>query len=301
MDSTGPICPRQPLAANQTCDRNLGNYSHTNWPQHSSIEMEAQMTAGVSPSAVYQCDTATRHMETVASGRPMEKSCDHSLESCGVLAFMSSSDSVELSPKSRGREGDREDLENCGTLVFMSSANSIGSSTVPIGTQIAWETSNSAPAATTAVCAGTTLAHTGSQEVAKTQNNTLINFSTTADETEGTVRGGVTPSVSTESNKLREKTYGGKTVGLGAVRELASLSHRTSSTGQRQSSAATVGGFSNPFSGEERCSHLVSEGTPQEQARPAHTVQEYFPPPVKVSLTAQPMASDQQSSVPTSL
>ena len=317
VDSTGASSPpRQPLATDQAGGGTIGKNLHKlNHQQHVAIEMESlsQPMGAVYPDVVCQCDTTRTDRGTAATGgrklgKATEKSCDHDLESCGILAYMNSSNSIELHRhESREREeSDKNDLENCGTLVFMSSANSIPSRTVPTGTPITCDISDSATT-TAAVCADTTVERSHCYEMATTQNDTLINFSRTADESLDGVRGGVTPSVSTESNKLREKTYekmtrSGKTAGFKALRELASLSHETSSSAAaEQSGATTIVGFSNPLSGDERCSHLISEGFTQEQPRPTHTAEEYFPPPVQVSLTAQPMVCEHKSSTQTPL
>lgn len=201
----------------------------------------------------------------------MEKINYDDIESCGMLAFMSSVNSI--SPPSGvddcpslveekqccDQESNAHDIESCGTLAFMSSANSITSSGVPTGTLITQEGD----------------LHTGSFVCANSslQGDVDVPVLVNPDpKREGVcVVGGVTPSASSESNKLREKQYemlikSGNTVGIRALRQLSRTTASTTS-------------FSNS----------LCEGETASENQPTHLAWQSLPlAPIHGSLTAVP-------------
>ena len=261
-----------------------------------------------------------RGPETHATTRDImcEGSYDQGLENCGVLAFMSSANSVTSSTlvcansslmkpdssqainlrdasavyfKQTGA-GCNQDIESCGTLAFMSSANSITSIDVPAERQIT--RGDGGEHASTVACANRSLV----QADVMTQRDFSVYLSPKSDRTETadseTVCGGrVPPPTSTTNAVLQEKVYdapskrSGSTEDLKALeRELSPL-HQQLSAGKGTSSVAAVHGFPNPLCPEEDDSRLVGSGLPF-TLRPAHVAQQSFPPLIQVSLTSQP-------------
>ena len=240
--------------------------------------------------------------------RPEESRCEHDVENGGILAFMSSANdiaSVEGSSlASIEKKGNRsghtaavsvlEDLENCGTLAFMSSANSISTSGVPTGVQITDDENGGERSAL--VCGSDSLIDPNSlggaaAAVSDTQRDVSIRASRNTEEGVGgpSVGGGVNPT--TESDKLREKGYemlikSGNTVGLRALKQLSAFTQQSSPPAERRredTAAAGFHGYSNTLSvWERRQLHLA-----QELRTTRRDVWEYFPPPVKRSLTAR--------------
>ena len=212
-----------------------------------------QRKAPWDPAVAY---TLSRSIENLTENRgeeackPSRSNEDH--ENWSRLAFTLSSSSIASVERSS------DDIANCGTLAFMSSANSIATNTVPRGAPI---TQGSGLSATSTVeCGNVTQDYM--TLIAREENEFCID--------------GVSPSIGTESNELREKNYhmmmsSGNTVGRNALRQLYQVSRRQNGI------TTAVGSFSNPLESSG------AEPVGEEQLRPA---QETFPPPVQMSLTS---------------
>ena len=236
----------------------------------------------------------------------------HDQENCGILAFMSSANSVTSSAivcansslmkpdtsqatNLRGLSavysrqtggGCNQDIESCGTLAFMSSANSITSIDVPAERQITCGDGGE-HATSAVVCANRSLV----EPYAMTQRDYLSDLTETEDSE--TVCGGrVSPPASSKNNELQEKAYDPLNKRSGNIDELNALKrelsplHQQLSAGKGTSTTATV---HNPLCQEEDDSQLVGSNLPiiQGRLRPAHVARQPFPPLIHVSLTSQ--------------
>ena len=223
--------------------------------------------------------------------RDIVKVFDQDVENCGILAFMSSANSVASEEKDSREE---EDVENCGTLAFMSSSNSIASSSVPTGIQ-STSVGDDAGKCSAVVCGHNSQINPNTvgvcNAVSETQRDAAGCTSKNVDTGTGENSGGVEPSAGSENNELREKGYemmikSGNTVGMKALKQLSSIARQLSPTtttsttrGKTENMAVAFHGVSHPLGHESRQSQLV------QQLRPTrHVVWDYFPRPVQRSL-----------------
>lgn len=233
--------------------------------------------------------------------------CEQDLESCGILAFMASTNSID-NPTDRSNagdncDGDGSELESCGILAFMSSANSNINSSVQAEGQIPREEDTSRSATSTVVCANSAVKSWIKQDFSTGMDrSTVYLLSANSDET-GSERvdvcncdGGVTRSASTENTEKRYEMLikSGNTVGLRAMRQLSSLAKQDSA--RKENNTTALRGFSNPLCGE-RTSPLM-DGFQEIQGQ-QHYMQEPFPLPGQVPLTRFPLTGDQTFSVST--
>ena len=224
-----------------------------------------------------QGNSGVKHVERVC-----EEKWD--FENCGILAFMSSANSIASGEeKEQATKDEDDDVENCGTLAFMTSANSVVSSGVPTGVQI---TGGDGGERSVIVCGNDspavpdTTPRTG-------PTGTVLVYATSNEGDNVRVDGGVEPSMSTENTDLRERGYemmikSGNTVGIRALKQLSSFAHQRSSAPENKTEDTPTPifhRFSYPLGHQ---SHLV------QQLRPArHAVWDYLPPLVKRSLVGQ--------------
>ena len=255
------------------------------------VEME---TLPPEPEVVVSPGRAVVERETAKFGsgfgdfvaRDIIKVFDQDVENCGILAFMSSANSVASEEKDSREE---EDVENCGTLAFMSSSNSIASSSVSTGIQ-STSMGDNAGKCSAIVCGHNSQINPNTVRVCDTLSDTQQDASRNVDTGTGENSGGVEPSGSSENNELRERGYemmikSGNTVGMKALKQLSSIARQLSPTtttttrGKTENMAVTFHGVSHPLGHESRQSQLV------QQLRPTrHVVWDYFPPPVQRSL-----------------
>lgn len=258
------------------------------------VEME---TLPPEPEVVISPGRAVVERETARFGsgfgdfvaRDIIKVFDQDVENCGILAFMSSANSVASDEKDSREE---EDVENCGTLAFMSSSNNIASSSVPTGVQ-STSAGDDAGKCSAVVCGHNSQINPNTvgvcNAVSETQRDAAGCTSRNVDTGTGENSGRVEPSASSESNELRERSYemmiqSGNTVGMKALKQLSSIAHQLSPTttttrGKTENMAVAFHGVSHPLGHKSRQSQLV------QQLRPTHrVVWDYFPPPVQRSL-----------------
>ena len=269
---------------------------------HVVVEMECQQLPPVPATTITAAAGSSqpslqRGAVEVAWGDDSERekpNCfEEDVESCGVLAFMSSANNIcwgggsdDSNPTETG--GDEDLRESGGTLTIMSSANSIASSTtgVPTGTQVALEGDRCASYANNIMSRG----NTSLMMMPDVCNVQATSHRYSVDEEEAEA-GGVSPSTSSESNDEQYESLvrSGNTVGLRALRQLSSLSARRDSTpAPPKVGTAAVVGFSNPLCPPVECE---GEAASRSKARSPSRVWVSLPPlppPVGVSLTAVP-------------
>jgi hypothetical protein len=239
------------------------------------------------------------------------------LENCGILAFMSSANTVTSStlvcadsslmkPDSsratiqRGlylEQTGSGDIENCGTLAFMSSANSITNIDVPAERQITCGDGGGHAASGLVYAANPSLVQADLETEDEfsfylppaRSDQTELNGSETG------VGGRVALSTGSESTELQKKARDmlsrrpGNAVDMKALeREFTPSQRPLSSVGTGNSATTVARGFSNPLCVEESYSWLVGIGLPiiQGTLYPSHLARQSFPPPIQAPLTS---------------
>ena len=163
--------------------------------------------------------------------KDVERACEEEWENCGILAFMSSANSIASDEeKEQATEDDDDYVENCGTLAFMISANSVASSGVPTGVQITGDWGERS----VIVCGNDSPAVPDVTPGSRPTGTVSVVYATSNEGETARVHGGVEPSMSTENTDLREKGYemmirSGNTVGIRALKQLSSFARQRSS------------------------------------------------------------------------
>lgn len=285
----------------------------TNWTQHDKSRFEEVVVVmeslppqkqdlECSPKPQTGADQTQTHSNSLleeekrGGGRKCrEDEEEEDVEGCGILAFMSSANSISneagddrnstfTEKPNETAENDEYELENCGVLAFMSSSNSIP--TLPtLGVQV---TGDEKSEATDVVCGNNSPLVT--IETAP-PCNTLRCHGEATTKTGETASNGVklSTTISDKNDEVREKGYemlmeSGNTVGLRALKHLSYFTRQSSpmkneatEEEEEEDNQLAFHGYSNPM-WESSQPRLPNKLPPLSRT--------FYPPPVRTSVAA---------------